>query len=54
MARRAFGWRSLGVFTVAFIYALAALVRIDRGGSGKAPLVEDRQRLGLSQERGQE
>ena len=53
MARRAFGWRSLGVFTVAFIYALAALVWIDRGGSGKVPRVEDRRGLGLSQERGQ-
>ena len=44
---------SLGVFTAAFIDAPAAFVWIDRGRSGKVPLVEDRQRLGLSQERGQ-
>ena len=30
---------SLGVFTAAFIYALAALIWIDRGGSGKVPLL---------------
>jgi len=30
---------SLGVFTAAFIYALAALVWIDRSGSGKVPLL---------------
>ncbi len=30
---------SLGVFTGAFLYALAALPWIDRGGSGKVPLV---------------
>jgi uncharacterized membrane protein len=30
---------SLGIFTAAFLYALAALAWIDRGGSGKVPLV---------------
>ncbi len=30
---------SLGIFTAAFLYALAALAWIDRGGSGKVPLL---------------
>ena len=30
---------SLGIFTAAFLYALAALAWIDRGGSGKVPLI---------------
>ncbi len=30
---------SLGVFTGAFLYALAALLWVDRGGSGKVPLL---------------
>ncbi len=30
---------SLGIFTATFIYALAALVGVDRGGSGKVPFI---------------
>ena len=30
---------SLGVFTATFLYSLAAIVWIDRGGTGKVPLV---------------
>jgi len=30
---------SLGVFTATFIYSLAALARVDRGGTGKVPLL---------------
>jgi uncharacterized membrane protein len=30
---------SLGIFTATFLYALAALIWVDRGGSGKVPLL---------------
>jgi hypothetical protein len=30
---------SLGVFTATFLYAVAALAWVDRGGTGKVPLL---------------
>ncbi len=30
---------SLGIFTATFLYAIAALIQVDRGGSGKVPFI---------------
>lgn len=32
-------WHALGIFTATFLYAIAALARVDRSGSGKVPFV---------------
>src|SRR6516164_4694363 len=32
-------WHSIGIFTATFLYAIGAMVWVDRGGSGKVPLL---------------
>jgi uncharacterized membrane protein len=39
ISRDPFMWHAVGVFTATFLYAIAALAWVDRGGSGRVPLI---------------
>jgi uncharacterized membrane protein len=47
ISRDPFMWHAVGVFTATFLYAVAALAWVDRGGSGRVPLVSSWVVIGL-------
>jgi uncharacterized membrane protein len=47
ISRDPFMWHAVGVFTATFLYAIAALAWVDRGGSAKVPLISSLAVIGL-------
>jgi len=47
ISRDPFMWHAVGVFTATFLYAIAALAWVDRGGSAKVPLMSSLAVVGL-------
>ena len=47
ISRDPFVWHAVGVFTATFLYAIAALAWVDRGGSAKVPLISSLAVVGL-------
>ena len=47
ISRDPFMWHAVGIFTATFLYAIAALAWVDRGGSAKVPLMSSLAVVGL-------
>jgi uncharacterized membrane protein len=47
ISRDPFMWHAVGVFTATFLYAIAALAWVDRGGSAKVPMISSLAVIGL-------